>query len=209
MQQINLREVKIALRTQIRAKAEALGELARAESDAALFARFLALPSLAHAQTVLLFLGQGIEPRTEQLCEALHARGLRVCLPRCLPERQMEARAVQNLSDLRISAFGIPEPDARAPLVPKDSIDLILVPALCCDRFGYRLGQGGGYYDRYLVDYKGESVTLCRAALLQERLPRGRFDRSISRLLTERENLSFPEPRVERGKSPARAFPRY
>ena len=65
-----------------------------------------------------------------------------------------------------------------------------LVPGLCYDREGYRLGFGGGYYDRWLAGCSGWKVGLCRAALLQDRLPRGPYDIPVDLVVTEEECLS-------------------
>ena len=73
----------------------------------------------------------------------------------------------------------------------KGEIDLALVPAVCYDRRGYRLGFGGGYYDRWLADFAGFRVGLCRAAVLQERVPTEAHDSRVDLLLTEEESLSF------------------
>lgn len=81
----------------------------------------------------------------------------------------------------------------------KDTIDLILVPNLCCDRQGYRLGHGGGYYDRYLADYSGMTVALCPAEWLREQLPRDEFDLPVGLVLTETEEW--------RGAKTPRRFP--
>ena len=53
----------------------------------------------------------------------------------------------------------------------------------CYDREGYRLGFGGGYYDRWLAGCSGWKVGLCRAALLQDRLPRGPYDIPVLSLI--------------------------
>ena len=159
----------------------------RRASDQALFEGFLALPQVMTAQTILLFYGVGIEPDTKQLLAPLLAAGKRVALPRILPERQMEARLVgtPGRDALHIGPLAIPEPSEDCPLLLPEEIDLILVPALCCDRAGYRLGQGGGYYDRYLRAYDGPTVALCRELVLQERLPREAHDWPVQVLITE------------------------
>ncbi|MCC8122748.1 MAG: 5-formyltetrahydrofolate cyclo-ligase [Oscillospiraceae bacterium] len=151
---------------------------------APLLAQFLALPEVARAETVLLFRGVGREPDTRGVIAELLRRGKTVALPRCLPGRQMAAMRVFADTALVPSAFGIPEPGADCPVIPKDALDLILVPNLCCDAAGYRLGHGGGYYDRYLRDFTGETVALCPAELLRARLPREAFDVPVHLVLS-------------------------
>jgi len=177
MQSISVAERKAALRTALQALPP--------EDFTGLLTRFLALPQVAAAQTLLLFHGVGREPNTRPVMEELIRRGKTVALPRCLPGREMEARQVTSDTALVLSAYGIPEPGEACPVVPKQTIDLILVPNLCCDRQGYRLGYGGGYYDRYLSAFKGETVALCPAAWLREALPRDGFDIPVRLVLSE------------------------
>ena len=146
---------------------------------------FLVLPEVEKAQTVMLFYGVGNEPDTTELIETFWRQGKTVLLPRCLPGRGMEARRIVPGSKLIYSAYGIPEPDQECPVVSRDKIDLILVPNLCCDKQGYRLGHGGGYYDRYLVGYSGMTVSLCPTDRLQEQLPRDEYDLPVRLVLTE------------------------
>lgn len=180
---------KKELRRAIRAQIEALAPAEKAASDAAMLARFLESPEFARAETILLFYGVGIEPETAQLFAPLWQQGKRLLLPATLPERQMEARLVIGLPQLEPDHMGIPTPLERCPTVPREDIDLILVPAMCYDRQGYRLGQGGGYYDRYLADYKGVTLGLCRDALLQDKLPTQPHDLPVQVLLTETQRL--------------------
>ena len=152
---------------------------------APLIRAFLDLPEVEKANTVMLFYGVGREPDTGELIEELWQRGKAVLLPRCLPKRGMEARRIEPGSRLVCSAYGIPEPDEECPVVERDRIDLILVPNLCCDKQGYRLGHGGGYYDRYLADCSAVTVSLCPEMWLQERLPREEYDLPVRLVLTE------------------------
>lgn len=170
-------EAKAALRRQ-------MADLPRPDWTPMLEA-FLALSELETAGTVLLFYGVGREPDTRELILELLRRGKTVALPRCLPKRQMEAGQVTGLERLRPGAFAIPEPDEGCPVIGREQIDLILVPNLCCDRKGYRLGHGGGYYDRYLAGYTGTTVAFCPEEWLQTELPRDEFDLPVGLVLTE------------------------
>ncbi len=165
----------------------------KAESDKLLFGRFLALPQVAQASSLLLFYGVGVEPDTAKLLDALADMGKAVALPRCLPGGKLEARGYSGPSHLSPGPFGIPEPDGCCPIVERDSFDVILVPNLCCDRLCYRLGHGGGYYDRYLPGFPGVTVALCRDRLLRPVLPREGHDLPVNLVVTETECLSpFP-----------------
>lgn len=160
-------------------------ESERAESDRALFRRFLALPRLADCPTVLLYYGVGNEPDTAQLLEPLSLLGKGLALPRCLPGGRMEARQYLGPEHLVPGSFGIPEPDESCPVVKQDDLSLILVPGLCFDHRRFRLGHGGGYYDRYLSGFQGLTVALCRDRLLFPALPVEPHDRPVDILLTE------------------------
>lgn len=185
MQQERNSERKRRLRESVAATMASLSSEDRLRSDEALRNAWFSLPQLAASETIFLYYGVGTEVDTRPLLRALAAQGKRVLLPRCLPKRQMEARWLRDEAELIPGVFGIPEPSERCPLVSKEEIDLILVPALCCDRMGYRLGKGGGYYDRYLANYSGLTVAFCRKLLLQESLPWEDFDQRVSLVLTE------------------------
>ena len=99
----------------------------------ALFDRFLALPQVEAADTVMVFYGTGREPNTVPLIQALLERGKRVALPVCLPHRGMEARQVLDIDQLVPNRFGIPEPDESCPVIEKSEIAVALIPHLMVD----------------------------------------------------------------------------
>ena len=190
-------KVKQILRGQMRQALAELSDQERAWSDGELIQRFLDHPKLAQAQTVMLYYGVGHEIRTEGLIQTLLDQGKTVCLPKCLPENQMEARAITSLEDLAPDRYAIPAPKDTCPVVEREKLDLILVPGLCFDSRGSRLGQGGGYYDRYLEDYdgltirrnrgkiSGVTIGLCREDFFQVNLPREPLDAWVRFVLTE------------------------
>lgn len=184
-------EGKAALRRQVRLTLAGLSQEALRRSDDALFSAFLSLPQVASASTLFTFWGiPGREPDTARLIRALTARGKRVGLPRMLSGRQMEVRLYDPDRPLVPAAFGILEPPADAPLLPREDIELALVPAVCYDRRGFRLGFGGGYYDRWLSGFSGITVGLCRDCVLQDQVPVEKHDRRVELLLTETRRFS-------------------
>ena len=198
-----LAQEKALLRQRIRAEMQAMPTEERRRSDQALIAQVLAQETIQQANCILLYHGVGMEPPVGELIAPLLERGKTVCLPVCLPKRQMEARQVWEGCPMKVSAFGIPEPGEECPTVSKEQVDVILVPGLCCDVFGYRLGQGGGYYDRYLADYEGSTLCLCREKLLQGRLPREWQDWPVQVIVTEQGRLVPQQEKGKAGESPA------
>lgn len=183
---------KKELRRRVREELSALSPEELVRSDSALFARFLALPQVEEAETIFAFWGiPGKEPDTSRLIGELVRRDKTVGLPRMLPGRRMEVRRFDPDRPLVTVAFGIAEPGEDCPLLERKAIDLALVPAMCYDRRGYRLGFGGGYYDRWLEGFSRFTVGLCREAVLRDRVPIEAHDARVDLLLTEGESLSL------------------
>ena len=183
---------KKELRRRVREQLSALSRSALVHSDDALFEKFLSLPQVEEAQTVFAFWGiPGKEPDTARLIGELIRRGKAVGLPRMLPDRRMEVRRYDPDKPLVTVSFGISEPGEDCPLLAREEIGLALAPAVCYDRRGYRLGFGGGYYDRWLAGFSGVTVGLCRETVLQETVPTEAHDARVDLLLTEGECLSL------------------
>lgn len=184
VESISTAEAKVHLRRQVRARLAAMSESARLAQDEKLFVAFLSLSQVQQARTLFLFYGVGTEPHTAPLIEQLCSLGKTVALPRMLPGHRMDVLVYNPARPLVQNKFGLWEPDEACPALTPEQIDLVLVPALCYDRQNYRLGMGGGYYDRWLEHYHGTTVGLCRAELLADRLPAESHDRPVDLVLT-------------------------
>ena len=88
------------------------------------------------------------------------------------------------INDLQKSHFGIYEPCSKS--ISAEILDLVIVPALMCDKNGYRLGYGGGFYDRFINKYGKNFKTLCPVSkeLFVENLPVDKFDKKVDFIIT-------------------------
>lgn len=149
--------------------------------------RTLALPAVATARRIALFKGVQHEVHTDALFAPLKRRSKTVVFPHVAAGRVTFHR-VSSLAELKAGYAGIPEPPQRAATrVGIRSIDVFLVPGMAFDREGYRLGRGGGMYDRVLATRRRESVAcgLCFASQLRARLPREPHDKRVDVIVTE------------------------
>ena len=103
----------------------------------------------------------------------LHKRGCRIGLPAVTEENELEFRRWQPGDELQPGAFSIPVPPPENGVM--DSPDVLLVPLLAFDWHGYRLGYGGGFYDRALVRLRRAkpSVRAYGLAFAEQELGRG------------------------------------
>ncbi|MFC7496428.1 MULTISPECIES: 5-formyltetrahydrofolate cyclo-ligase [unclassified Nocardioides] len=113
--------------------------------------QLMALPEVRRAATLAAYVSTSDEPGTGPLLDHLRAAGKRVILPVLLPDDDLDWAVYRGPADLVPARFGILQP-AGEPL-GVDAVataDVVLVPGLAVDARGYRLGRGGGSYDRAL-----------------------------------------------------------
>lgn len=174
------KEQKRALRQLIRMRILALSPFYCERADRGIREQVKALKEYREAQTLFCFVGTDREIRTRELLQEALEDGKRVCVPRCLTKGLMEAFEIRSLGELKPGSYGILEPGAECPAVNAEEIDLALVPCLACTREGTRLGQGGGYYDRYFGSgtkaFAGTAYLLCREAMILPEIPEEAHD---------------------------------
>ncbi len=151
--------------------------------------RFSGLPVLQECASVMIFMSFGSEVNTDYIIEWLWEQKKNVLVPRCEPEtRDLEIYSITAFADVEPGYYGIREPrrDLRPP-VAKEMIDLVAVPAVAFDRRGYRVGYGGGYYDRFLAGMDVPTVGLAFSCQIIPEAPVGKYDRAVQGIITEQE----------------------
>ena len=125
------------------------------------------------------------------LMAALANQGHALCLPQTLDET-LVFRSWKPGDPLVVGRFNIPEPDAKAK---ERRPDLILVPLLAFDSHGYRLGYGGGFYDRYLSEHRAKrtirAIGIAYAGQKVDELPREPTDEPLDAVVTEESVIRF------------------
>ena len=170
----------------------------RIAAETAIYESLFSLPAWREASVVCGYASvRGELNTTPILCRAV-AEGKTVALPVTITDASEGRMIFRSLPDgdfdrLTTARFGIPEPDETCPALSLSELSgaMILVPALAFDREGYRLGYGGGYYDRFLRELSDASIPasavgLSFSACVVPVLPRNSYDIPVHIILDER-----------------------
>lgn len=127
------------------------------QADSWLTQRLLSSAAYQKAQVIATYLSMPHEVSTAAFIKQAQLDGKRVLVPKTYGQGRM-IFVDYDESRLQKSSFGLLEPMSEEA-VDKTEIDLIHVPGVVFNSQGFRIGYGGGYYDRYLDDYEGTSVS--------------------------------------------------
>ena len=159
--------MKAELRKKILQEMKALSQEQKQAVDRALTDRLLQHPFYQEAKTIATYLSFPHEFQTQELIKQALKEGKKVLIPKTYPKGRMEF-VVYNPQQLAKTSFGLLEPQGDLEVVEPSQIDLIHVPGLAFTTEGYRIGYGGGYYDRYLEHFAGHTMSTIYPCQVQE-----------------------------------------
>ena len=186
-------EEKKALRRMLFQARSEMSFDSRSAADRKIAESVLQHPAYKQAKQIFCYVSMPHEVSTRTLLSAALNDGKILGLPVCEPETcSMTFYRLDALSELKTGAFRIPVPPVSEDriLLP-DENTLMIVPMLAFDAEGYRLGAGGGYYDRYLEKYQIRTLGICYAACRQTALPHDATDRRLEACITEQKTEDF------------------
>lgn len=144
------------------------------------------------SHSIFIYVSTPNEVPTYAIIEKALEDGKTVSVPRVSGKGEMHAIPIQSTAtDLIPGHFGIMEPKPYLNRISPREMDLILVPGLLFDRKGYRIGYGGGYYDKYLAKVSTDCKTIGLAydQQITNNLPHDSFDKKVMLIITEKENI--------------------
>jgi 5-formyltetrahydrofolate cyclo-ligase len=189
----DLKRAKRAVRRRVLEARDGIEAAAREAMAVEVTDRFLALPEVRDARTVMAFSSFGSELSTAPLIGALSARDVLIGLPK-IDGDALEVRAFRPGDPTTVTPFGALEPADGAPIDPQ-AIDVVVTPAVAYDRMGRRVGYGGGFYDRFLLRTRPDTVRIGIGAsvqLIEEDLPAGAFDLRVHLIVMPDEIVRCP-----------------
>lgn len=145
--------------------------------------------SINNAPKVHCYMSFASEVRTQEIVSWLLAIGKQVYVPIVKGDILLHAE-IKNTTEYRTDAFGIPTPMEIQTLVTEQiqfsAQDCIIIPMVCFDIKGNRLGYGKGYYDKFLSETKGKKVGIAFECQYYEHLPVENFDYPMDMIITEK-----------------------
>ena len=141
------------------------------------------------SKVIGITIAKDIEWDTKSIIKEAWEQEKTVCIPKTYPdERKLIFYQINSFRQVEKQYHGLWEPIPEVAMaLEKDQIDLLIVPGLAFNKAGYRLGFGGGYYDRFLVDFPHETVSLLSQSQLINKIPVEKFDKPVKYLIVENE----------------------
>jgi len=150
----------------------------------------LFINSLAYknAKCIAFYVALPDEISTFEMIEKALTDNKQAAVPRCRTGfNVMDFYLIKSRDDLEKGHFGILEPSEKCTKIENvNEIGMAVIPALCFDLNGHRIGYGKGYYDRFLSKFDGVSAGLGYEKMLVKNLPKNRFDKKVDMIITDR-----------------------
>lgn len=179
--------MKAELRKQVLQEMKAISQEQKQAINQALTERLLQHPFYQEAKVIATYLSFPHEFQTQGLIEQALKDGKKVLIPKTYPKGRMDF-VVYDPQQLVKTSFGLLEPQGNLEVVDASQIDLIHVPGLAFTIRGYRIGYGGGYYDRYLEQFTGHTLSTVYPCQIRDFSPEN-HDIPVQEVLIDERNL--------------------
>src|SRR5690606_416472 len=150
--------------------------------------RVFTLHEWKQANTIGITISGEYEVNTTDIIKKAWELKKRVAVPKChSKKKKMTFRELTYFTQLEVVYYDLKEPiEELTAEVLHTVIVLLFVPGLSFEPNGFRLGHGGGYYDRYLAEYQGDTLSLAFPKQIVEKIPVESFDIPVQKIVTNK-----------------------
>ena len=162
--------MKKSLRKQVLQELKSLSKEEKQSINYWLTDQFFQHPFYKESKTIATYLSFPHEFQTARLIEQAQKDGKTLLIPKTYPHGKMDF-VLYEPEKLERNSFGLFEPQGDFTILEPSQIDLIHVPGLASNPSAYRIGYGGGYYDRYLEHFPGHTISTLYSCQIQDFQP--------------------------------------
>lgn len=163
-------------------------------ADEKIFRKLIDNSDFQKSDIILTYISVNDETDTTSLINHCFENGKKVGVPRCINKAgKMEFFEIKSFDDVKPSFFGLLEPEENCSLIKDFDNALCIVPAFSYDKNGYRIGYGGGYYDRFLSLNSVFKIGICYDDCIEENHLYDEFDVKVDTIITEKQIISLED----------------
>ena len=155
----------------------------------------ISLKEIKKSKNIMVYISYRSEVATDKLINLLLNKNKRIFAPYCIKnEKRMEIVEIKDPGqDLEKGAYGIKEPakNIRSNNENPKNLDLVIVPAVAFSKDGFRVGYGGGYYDRFLARLRNDTISIGinYEEMLFNTVPKEDHDLAVDMVITDKKIL--------------------
>lgn len=153
------------------------------EKDRNIYLKVIQNEKVIKSNTILLYYSTKEEVDTVSFIKYFLSLNKKVCLPKT-ENKQIHFYYIENILDVKLGKYNILEPISTKRI--KDfSNSVCIVPGICFDKKNYRVGYGGGYYDRFLEHYNGYAIGITYQECVVEKINIDSYDKKVDEIITD------------------------
>ncbi|OZM57687.1 5-formyltetrahydrofolate cyclo-ligase [Lottiidibacillus patelloidae] len=186
-----MKEIKTKYRKLIKKRLEQMSDSTYESTSKKITSQLFTTEEWKEANTIGVTISVGREINTKHIIEKAWQEGKKVTIPQALWEtKQLQFRFITSYNQIIQARLGLFEPIIdQTNAAIKEEINLLIVPGLLFSIDGYRIGYGGGFYDRYLENFSGNTISLSFDFQLLSWLPHDRYDIPVKKIITDRRSI--------------------
>lgn len=179
---------KKTLRKELLSKRKEIPQEKKAIYDKEISKKIIETDVFKKAEQVLVFASTDFEFDTRYIIDYCRLQNKKVFFPLCTDRNgNMEFLKVHSENELQLGMYNILEPISACEKYIPYKNDLVIVPCLSADKNKNRIGYGKGYYDRFLKNFKGVSISPCYNEMIYSEIPTDEYDIKINIIVTDKE----------------------